>query len=263
MAIIVFLLTDYFPKSSHTTTPSSTISVSNLEVYKIVYSGSATGNDSNNPIPAVPNEQCSADYPCDNFQKDSATWTWNYIYYYLSEPGVGGDLSAYDNESSTETVTYSASWVAIPAIGDTAYSCSQTSSVISNANYAVPSTGAVFGAVQGANGQTNITSTQYAPWNAMLFQCGITQNGEPALSTPSCAGSYSYIFSIPLSVGTYPESNSQSCPSSDDNGTIGGYAGGGFSWSGSMTVSQGTCNDIPSSVQMLPWLKACLAGTLP
>lgn len=255
---------DLFPKNSSSTTnstTSSTAGTTNLEVYQVVYSGSGAATDSNNPIPIEPNEQCGADYPCDAFLNDSASWNWSYVYYYLFQPGVGGYLTAYDMDATTETMTYSANWVAIPAQNDPAYSCSGSSSTISNPNYYQPNMGAVLGFTGGVTSQAIANSTEYAPWNAIIFTCG-TYNKEPALSTPSCASSYTGTFSFTLAPGTYPETGSLNCPSAEPQGA-GGYAGGTFSWTGSVAVSQGTCNNIPSSTQMVSLLKDCLAGTLP
>jgi hypothetical protein len=244
--------------SSNSSTSSTTSSGNVVDVYEITYSGTAEASDSNNPIPIVPGEQCSADYPCDAFLNDSASWSWNYVYYYVAGPSIGPQLSAYDTDESTESMTYSANWVAIPSQSDPAYSCTNSTSVISNTYYAVPNTGAVLGATGGNGSAATGSSTQYAPWNAIGFNCG-TYNNEAAPATSACAGSYSDIFNFTIAPGTYPEGGSMTCPSAEPQGA-GGFAGGTFSWSGSIAVSQGTCNNIPASTQMLPLLKACLAA---
>jgi hypothetical protein len=257
--LILYELNDLdFRSRNSSSTTSSTTSSGNVDVYEITYSGTAQGSDSNNPIPIVPGEQCSADYPCDSFLNDSASWTWNYIYYYVVGPTIGPELTAYDNETSTETMTYSANWVAIPSQNDPAYSCTNTTSVISNSYYATYNTGAVFSANGGSAGQATANSTEMAPWKAIGFNCGV-YNNERVPASAACASSYSDIFTFTIAPGTYPEDGSMTCPKAEPQGA-GGYAGGMFSWSGSIQVSQGTCNTIPASTQMLSLLKACLAA---
>lgn len=214
--------------------------------YKIEYSGTASSQDMNNPEPMVAGQQCSADFPCSSFLKDSATWNWNYVYYAV-DTASEVDLSTYVANQSTDTMTYTASWIAIPAMYDPAYSCTNSSNVILNTYYDM-SLGAVLSASEGNNNVTTVSSTQYTPWNAIEFICGTYQGTQsPALSP--CARGYSDIFNFTLVNGTFPEKGSTTCPSSDDNGTIGGYAGGTFDWSGTITVSSIPCTSLPDSMQ--------------
>jgi len=239
---------------------SSTSSDSVGVIYKIVYSGTAQGTDSNNPEPQVPNEQCSADFPCSSFVQDGATWTWSYTFYYADFPS-GGELSSYVPVESDETMQYAAQWTAIPSIYDTAYSCTKSSSVISNPQYAPEnSTGVLLALTSHASGLT-VSSTAYDPWHAILFDTGCNYQGQEVISNTDCASGYSDIWSFPLIPGTYNAMNSTTCPSSDDNGTIGGYAGGSLSYKGSITVTEWSCTSIRAAVEAeVPLLQSACPG---